>query len=430
MALKLPEKLIIDSEFQQAYDLMEKSSSHIYVTGKAGTGKSTLLTYFREKTTKNFVTLAPTGIAAVNIEGATIHSFFRFAPQLVNEKSILKDTKRKSLFEKLDTIIIDEISMVRADILDGIDKSLRINKDNNLPFGGVQMIFFGDLYQLPPVVIGKEQIHYFEEKFGGIYFFNAKVFNEIKLESIELKNIFRQKDDHFKDILNSVREKNISYQQLSLLNNRLHSKNLSENHNLSITLSSTNKVADFINRQKIGQLDTDEYLYEAIVDGKFERSAFPTEKNLILKEGSQVMMLKNDSSKRWANGTLGVITKLSDTEIKVEINGKNHTVTPEVWEVIEFQYNKEKNKVEESIIGSFTQYPIRLAWAITIHKSQGQTFDNIIIDLGYGAFTHGQTYVALSRCTSLEGIILKKPIRHQDIILDTKIVEFISNKND
>lgn len=429
MALKLPENLIIDTEFKKAYDLMETTYKHVYVTGKAGTGKSTLLTYFRENTKKNFITLAPTGIAAVNIDGATIHSFFRFAPQLVNEKSIIKDTKRKNLFKKLETIIIDEISMVRADILDGIDKSLRINKENNLPFGGVQMVFFGDLYQLPPVVIGKDQIDYFEQRFGGIYFFNAKVFQEINLEYIELKNIFRQKDDKFKDILNNVREKTLSYQDLSLLNQRLHSKNPTTKSNLNITLSATNKVADFINRQKIDQLETDEYLYEAIVDGKFERSAYPTEENLVLKEGAQIMMLKNDSSKRWANGTLGVITKLSDVGIQVEINGKDHTVTPEVWEVIEFQYNQEENKIEEQIIGSFTQYPIRLAWAITIHKSQGQTFENIIIDLGYGAFTHGQTYVALSRCTTLEGIVLKKPIRHQDIILDKKIIEFVTKYN-
>lgn len=428
MPLKLPENLIIDTEFQKAYDLMETTHNHIYITGKAGTGKSTLLTYFRENSKKNFVTLAPTGISAINIEGSTIHSFFRLPPQIVNDSKIIKDTRRKALFEKLETIIIDEISMVRADILDAIDKSLRINKNNNIPFGGVQMIFFGDLYQLPPVIIGKEQINYFEKHFGGVYFFNSKVFQKIQFEYIELKNIFRQKDNDFKLILNNVREKKVSHKDLSILNERLYFKNPNKKDNLSITLSSTNKVADTINRQKINQLESDEYLYEAIIDGKFEKSAYPTEENLLLKEGAQVMMIKNDSSKRWVNGTLGVIKKLRDTDILVEIDGKDYTVGQEIWEALEFKHNEDTNQIEEEVIGSFIQYPLRLAWAITIHKSQGQTFDNIVIDLGYGAFTHGQTYVALSRCTSLEGIILKKAIRHQDIILDNKVVEFISIK--
>jgi len=424
---KLPDNLIITEEFQKSFDLMESTSKCAYITGKAGTGKSTLLTYFREKTKKNVIVLAPTGIAAINVEGSTIHSFFQFPPQLIEKHHITKDFTRQELFDKIDMIVIDEISMVRADILDGIDYALRINRKKDIPFGGVQMIFFGDLYQLPPVVVGKDLNDYFEENFGGFYFFNAKVFKESSFEYIELQIIFRQKDEDFKQILNSIREDKVTPNDLNILNTRFRPNHTLTSKDVCLTLTTTNKIAEDINQERMNSLISKEFLYTAEITGKFDKSSYPTEQRLILKEGAQIMMLKNDSKKRWVNGTIGIIKKLSD-EVVVEIDGTSYTIEKATWEVVEYQYNKEEKKIEAVITGSFTQFPVKLAWAITIHKSQGQTFDNVIINLGNGAFAHGQTYVALSRCTSLEGIILKTQIRPRDIILDSKVANFIKEK--
>ena len=424
---KLPDNLVITQEFQKAFDLMESTSKCAYITGKAGTGKSTLLTYFREKTKKNVIVLAPTGIAAINVEGSTIHSFFQLPPQLIEKRHITKDFTRQELFDKIDMIVIDEISMVRADILDGIDYALRINRKKDIPFGGVQMIFFGDLYQLPPVVVGKDLTDYFEENFGGFYFFNAKVFKEISFEYIELQIIFRQKDDDFKQLLNSIRENKVTVNDLNILNTRFRPNHTLTSKDVCLTLTTTNKIAEDINQERMNGLTSKEFLYTAEIIGKFDKSSYPTEQRLILKEGAQIMMLKNDSKKRWVNGTIGIIKKLSD-EVVVEIEGTSYTIEKATWEVVEYQYNKEEKKIEAVVTGSFTQFPVKLAWAITIHKSQGQTFDNVVINLGNGAFAHGQTYVALSRCTSLEGIILKTQIRPRDIILDSKVANFIKEK--
>jgi ATP-dependent DNA helicase PIF1 len=425
---KLPEGLVITDEFNKAFELMENSAKCAYITGKAGTGKSTLLTYFRQKTRKNVIVLAPTGIAAIQVEGSTIHSFFRFAPQLLEKKHISKDYTRQDLFNKVDVIVIDEISMVRADLLDGIDYALRINRNNDRPFGGVQMVFFGDLYQLPPVVVGKDLTDYFEEHFGGFYFFNAKVFGEISLEYIELQKIFRQKDTNFKDILNSIRENKASALELQVLNKRYIPNYIADAKDVSLTLTTTNKIAEDVNRNRMYSLQSKEYTYNATISGKFDKASYPTEPYLILKEGAQIMMLKNDSQKRWVNGSLGIVQDLSGYSISVRIDGTKYTIEKATWEVIEYEYNKEEKKIEAIVIGSFTQYPLKPAWAITIHKSQGQTFDSVIIDLGTGAFAHGQTYVALSRCTSLDGIVLKSEIRHQDIILDSKVANFIGER--
>jgi len=418
---KLPDNIVITEEFKQAFELMDNTNKCAYITGKAGTGKSTLLTYFRQKTKKNVIVLAPTGIAAINVEGSTIHSFFRFAPQLIEKANIQRDFNRQELFSKIDMIVIDEISMVRADLLDGIDYSLRINRKTDIPFGGVQMIFFGDLYQLPPVVVGKDLTDYFEEHFGGYFFFNAKVFDELSFDYIELQTIFRQKDDHFKNILNCIRENRVTAKELSLLNARFNPRHTFDTTNVCLTLSTTNKIAEDVNQERMNSLTSKEFFYPATITGKFDKASYPTEPKLFLKEGSQIMMLKNDSQKRWVNGTLGLISELTEGEVTVEVDGTNYTIEKATWEVIEYQYNKEEKKIEAIVTGSFTQFPVKLAWAITIHKSQGQTFDNVVIDLGSGAFTHGQTYVALSRCTSLEGIILKTQIRQRDIILHPKV---------
>lgn len=425
---KLPDNLEITDEFQKAFDLMEETNKCAYITGKAGTGKSTLLTYFRKKTKKHVIVLAPTGIAAINVEGSTIHSFFRLAPQLIKESNISKDISRQDLFNKIEMIIIDEISMVRADLLDGIDCSLRLNRNNDLPFGGVQMIFFGDLYQLPPVVVGKDLTEYFNENYGGYYFFNGRVFNKINFEYIELQKIFRQKDEDFKNILNSIRENRVTENELKKLNTRYVSNHTYLTKDVSLTLSTTNKIAEDINLERMLSLTSNEFCFHATITGKFEKSSFPTESQLCLKKGAQIMMLKNDTQKRWVNGTLGKIKTLSDDEIEVEIEGTTYPLEKATWEVIEYQYNKEEKKIESIITGSFTQYAIKLAWAITIHKSQGQTFEKVVVDLGNGAFAHGQTYVALSRCKSLEGIVLKTQIRHRDIILDPKVARFIGGK--
>lgn len=422
---KLPENFEMTAEFERAFNIMENTERNAYITGKAGTGKSTLLTYFREHTNKNIVILAPTGIAAINVEGSSIHSFFRFPPTLIEKKNITADPSRKELFENLDTIIIDEISMVRADLLDGIDQSLRLNRNSARPFGGVQMIFFGDVYQLPPVVPGRDLLDYFNESFGGIYFFNSRVFKELKLDYIELKNVFRQKDETFKSILNEIRENRISNNTLLKLNERFDPQHKYEKTDVSLTLTTTNKIVEEVNRERMNSVARKEYQFTSTVSGKFEANSYPTDSSLSLKKGAQIMMIKNDSQKRWVNGSLGIIKSLSAKSITIEIDGVKHKLEQATWEVIEYEYNKVTRKIESKVAGSFTQYPLKLAWAITIHKSQGQTFDKVVIDLGNGAFSHGQTYVALSRCRSLEGITLKRPIRPSDIIVDPKVVSFV-----
>ena len=426
--IKLPDNLVITEEFNRAFDMMENTKKSAYITGKAGTGKSTLLTYFRKRTKKNVIVLSPSGIAAINVEGSTIHSFFRFAPQLIKKETIKRDLNRHDLFNKLEMVIIDEISMVRADLLDAIDYSLRLNRKSNSPFGGIQMIFFGDLYQLPPVVADKELSTYFEEHFGGPYFFNAKVFDEISFDYIELQTIFRQTDNEFKSILNSIRENKVTNKELLLLNERYNPTHTYDSHDVKLTLSTTNKIAEEINQERMNSLISKEYFYSASISGRFEKNSYPTESLLVLKEGAQIMMLKNDSQKKWVNGSLGTIKHLLENEVSVNINGSTYIIEKTTWEIIEYQYNKEEEKIDAIVTGSFTQYPIKLAWAITIHKSQGQTFDKVVIDLGNGAFAHGQTYVALSRCTTLEGITLRTRIQLQDIIVDPKVAKFIREK--
>lgn len=424
----LPENFILTEEFSDAFELLENSDGNIYIMGKAGTGKSTLLTYFRQKTKKNIVVLAPTGVAALNVAGATIHSFFRFPTRLLepNDKDIKADHQRHELFKKLSMVIIDEISMVRADLLDAIDSSLRLNRHDNRPFGGVQMVFFGDVFQLPPVVTGKDLADYFEVNYGGPYFFNAKSFAASSFACIELSKIFRQKDDGFKDILNSIRENRLGEQELSLLNGRFYAEEKTDDSSVVLTLCTTNKISTEINDSRMAALPTKEFVYQAEIKGKFDQSAYPTEPNLALKTGAQVMMLKNDPMKRWVNGTLGVITDLTNSSVEVSIDNVTYSVDKASWEVIDYQYNKKDNKIEAIVTGSFTQYPLKPAWAITIHKSQGQTFDRVNIHLGSGAFAHGQTYVAISRCTSLNGITLKTKIRSRDVIVDPKVSMFAS----
>jgi len=425
----IPTNFQLTPEFSKALDLMENSQQHLFITGDAGTGKSTLLQYFKEKTRKKIVVVAPTGIAAINVGGSTIHSFFRFPPRLVTPQDVRVIRNKQELFGSLQTVIIDEVSMVRADIMDAIDRSLRINRNRpNEPFGGVQMILIGDLHQLPPVV-ESELNDYFGDNFRSPFFFDSHVFQQIHLTKIVLQHYFRQTDSHFIALLNKVRHNQLTHADLQRLN-ELHNPNAGfNNDDLAITLTSTNALASEINQSRLEALPSREYCFDAIITGEFDEKSFPTEKRLRLKQAAQIMMVKNDPNKQWVNGSLGVIQKLSQDSVKVSFGGYSCTVEPMTWEKIDYDYNPDTGKIEPIVIGSFRQYPIKLAWAITIHKSQGKTFDKVIIDLGNGAFAHGQAYVALSRCRSFQGIRLRTPIRLSDIIVDERVSDFHSRGN-
>jgi ATP-dependent DNA helicase PIF1 len=418
----LPADFELSLEFARAFDLMEKTDQCILVTGKAGTGKSTLLQYFLENTKKQKVVLAPTGVAAININGQTIHSFFGFPPKFIQKDTIRRRRNRK-MIKRIDTVIIDEVSMVRADLMDGIDYALRINRDRmDIPFGGAQLILFGDLFQLSPIV-GSDMSCVYAEKYPTPYFFSADVFKEIIVSGVELTRIFRQTDRQFIGLLNKIRMNEYGRDDFELLNSRVN-RRIGDELDHHITLTTTNRDAALINQRRLAKLPGRLYEYEADIDDDFDDSAYPTDPNLKLKVGSQVMMLKNDPDKRWVNGSIGTICALLGNSIQVNIDGKAQAVEPVEWQRIVYEYNKEEDRIDEKIVGTFTQYPLKLAWAITIHKSQGQTFDNVVIDLGYGAFAHGQVYVALSRCTSLQGITLKRPVTYSDIVFDERIHQF------
>lgn len=426
MDLLTSKKIDITKGFEEALKIMEYTYEHIFVTGRAGTGKSTLLRHFYENSEKNVVLLAPTGVAALNIQGVTIHSFFQFPFGVITEEDVPFLAHKKEVFEHIDTLVIDEISMVRADLMHAIDLAMRKNTGNQgMPFGGVQVIMFGDLYQLPPVVSRSEEREYLEKHFGGPYFFHCPSFKTSGLTKIELNKNFRQKDDHvFLDILNAIRKRTIGNEQLQMLNERIDAE--LESDAPAITLATTNALVRKINDQKLDELDEQEFKFKASVTRSFNAGKAPAPEELRLKVGAQIMMIKNDTEfpRRWVNGSLGVVTRLTKDLISVEINGVEYDLEKTSWEDYEYMFDDESGDIQKNVLGSFRQYPVALAWAVTIHKSQGKTFDNVIIDMGNGAFAHGQTYVALSRCISLEGVSLRKPIKRRDIILDQRIHEF------
>ena len=381
----------LSTEQKELFDKINSSNDHILVTGKAGTGKSSLLQYLKHCSSKNLVVVAPTGVAALNVQGQTIHSFFKIPPSFNSKGILILDDRRKLVLKNIDAVVIDEVSMVRADLMDTVDRILKHARSSQLPFGGVQMIMFGDMYQLPPVVEDPELFKYFSANHGGFYFFNAHVWHSANLKIYQLKTIFRQKDEKFKRILNAIRTGKISNNILNELNSRVIQNPPTED---MLTLAITNQF-------------------------------FPTEETLYLKKGAQVMLVKNDTNKRWVNGTVGHIHSLRKNEIEVDIDGNIYSIPQDTWKRIQYIYNEEEGIIDEETISSFTQFPIKLAWAVTIHKSQGQTYNSVIIDMGSGAFAHGQTYVALSRCTSLKGIHLKRRVLKEDIIIDPAIINFM-----
>jgi ATP-dependent exoDNAse (exonuclease V) alpha subunit len=419
----------INEHFRRALQLIE-DGGNIFVTGRAGTGKSTLLDYFRKNTDKEVVVLAPTGVAAVNVDGQTIHSFFGFGPDITPDVVRRCDDEKSQIYKTIEIIVIDEVSMVRADLMDCVDKSLRLNRGDKRPFGGVQMIFFGDLYQLPPVVVEKDR-RMFSQQYKSQYFFDSKVFEKFEMELIELEKIYRQKDIEFINILNAIRNNTVQQDHLNQLNKRVDTSFKPKTTDFCISLTTTNDMADEINLKELARLRQKQCKYRGKIRGRFDRKYLPTDIDLRLKIGSQVMLLNNDSAGRWVNGTVGKIVDIRDDEKKdvivVETQDKRKIeVSPYMWKMYNTVLNKETGSLESETVGTFTQYPIRLAWAVTIHKGQGKTFDRVIIDIGKGAFAHGQVYVALSRCTSLEGIVLRKPIEKRHIFMDWKISKFLT----
>ncbi len=429
--------LQLNDDFKYALDALEKTGQSLFITGKAGTGKSTLLQLFRNTTKKKVAVLAPTGVAALNVQGQTIHSFFGFPPRIITPSEAARRVTRKDLlrlYKNLEVLIIDEISMVRADMLDGMDKFLRINRENFRPFGGVQVVFFGDLFQLPPVVTRDPvESSYFNEYYESPYFFSAKIFQEpdFQLDMLELRKVYRQESRHFLRLLEAVRINEIDYDDLEDLNER-HAPHFNEMEGY-ITLCARNATADRINQRELSQLDTPEFEFLASVKGQFDPGLYPTDAALRLRQGAQVMFVRNDQEERqFVNGTIGKIIQLNQDSIVVETEeygGKKRKIdVPKIeWEIIRYRASA-TGSIETEVAGSFTQYPLKLAWAITIHKSQGKTFDRVLIDLGGGAFEHGQLYVALSRCRTLEGIVLRQPIRTQDIITDERVVAFYEER--
>ncbi|MBL0319251.1 MAG: AAA family ATPase [Alphaproteobacteria bacterium] len=418
--------------FQDALTLMEETGTSLFITGKAGTGKSTLLDYFQKNSQKNHVVLAPTGVAALNVKGQTIHRFFGFSIDITPQKIADKEFKprTKNIYKQLKTIIIDEVSMLRADLVDCIDLFLRMYGPSAIqPFGGVQMIFVGDLYQLPPVVTAQET-QIFSTLYQTPYFFSAHVFAHCTFKIIELEKIYRQKDQIFIDLLNRIRNNHIEEGDLQKLNSRLNIPSAPEHH-FMISLTSTNKKADEINQLHLENLKGKPLHFQATIKGDFGKEFYPTATELQFKINAQIMLLNNDADGRWVNGSIGIITDFEQDEegkpyilVKLQDDGGYVQVYPYSWEV--FRFALADNMIISEPVGQFIQFPFRLAWAVTIHKSQGKTFDHVIIDIGRGTFAPGQMYVALSRCTSFEGIELKTPILKHHIRTDSRIISFLS----
>lgn len=419
-------------ELDIARFIVEKTDSNIFLTGKAGTGKTTFLKDVKKYTKKNHIVLAPTGVAAVNAGAMTIHSFFQFGfgPYVKGisepEGNYMMRREKRELIKSLELIIIDEISMVRADVLDHINDELQRIRRNSEPFGGVQLLMIGDLQQLPPITPDNE-LEILKPHYDSMYFFDSKSLRNSDYYCIELKSVYRQTDQRFIDILNRVRTGDVTHSDLDELNSHHVADFRPAQGDNYIQLVTHNRMADAINQREMAALSADTFMFDAKVTGTFPEDAFPTSRQLEIKKGAQVMFVKNDPDKRFINGMLGEVEEVSDDSIRVRLSGKDNIVKvePTAWENIRYHMNEETHKIESTKIGSFMQYPIKPAWAITIHKSQGLTFDKAVID-AHEAFSPGQAYVALSRCRSLDGMVLSEKLTQRAIITDSIVDEYMN----
>jgi ATP-dependent exoDNAse (exonuclease V) alpha subunit len=419
-------RLSLSAEQQAVFELIEHTRDHVFVTGRAGTGKSTLLNHLSWNTEKSLVIAAPTGVAALNVGGQTIHSLFRLPIGVIADHDIDQSAELKKLLNSIDTLVIDEVSMVNADLMDAVDRSLRQARQKaKEPFGGVQIVLFGDPYQLAPVPGDAEERAYFADTYRSMWFFDAKVWREADLRIVELLQVHRQHESDFRYMLNAVRHGMVTKEIADRLNEMGARPAPTDG---TITLATRNDTVNRINSQALARLPGRALTAKAEVSGDFGGRNYPADEALELKVGAQVMFLRNDVGQgdgpRWVNGTIGTVTRI-DSTVFVEVDGEVHEVEPAIWEKYRYSYSPETKKLTKDVVAEFTQFPLRLAWAVTIHKSQGKTYDAAIVDLGTRAFTPGQTYVALSRITTLEGLYLTRPLRPGDIMVDKDVERFM-----
>jgi len=420
-----PDGFTPTQQYEAALDYLDESAGHLFVTGRAGTGKSTLLRALNALLPEEKVVVAPTGLAAVNVGGQTIHSFFGLPPRLIRSDDIRR-SRNGALMRRLKYLVIDEVSMVRSDLMWAIDQSLRINRGRpREPFGGVRLLMFGDLHQLPPVVQEAEVAAHLDSEHGGPFFFSVASLREgAGTALIELDHVFRQRDEGLLRVLNKVREGDADEEDLAVLNERVKPIRTLREGDPYVILTPINAAAQRINMSYLEALGGNVMAYEAGVSGEFSQGAHPTDQTLLLKAGAKVIMVRNDADRRWVNGTVARVSRLGEKQVWVEIDGKEHEVETAAWEQRRYAYDQAAQKIVETVAGTFKQFPLRLAWALTIHRSQGLTLDPVYVDLGRGTFAHGQAYVALSRRRSLEGLALARPLKPSDVLFDPSVMGY------